>query len=382
MKLLFTGDISFRGQEFLTYEKSRTILSEVQPYLDAVDFRIPNLECPLANVKKYHPIKKSGPNLIYEPSNVCFLKAVNADAVTLANNHIGDYGEGAVIDTLTLLDDNNILHSGAGSNIYDAYKAFRLSKDGVKVSVISVCENEFGMATETTYGSSGYNQRMILKQIKEEKNVSDYVVVVFHGGNEFNPLPSPDTVDRYRLVCDMGADAVIGGHTHCPQGYEIYQGKPIVYSMGNFIFKSSTPRDEFDSWHYGYMSLLNIDDGISLEVIPYKFDTDATKITVFDGESKVKMINYLNELSRIIQSPQELASYFMGWCWNHKWIPKLPLDTENVEKTYNSSSSYDLALCESHYSQMKEVFRILYADETEKAKIWSEKIVELTKMPI
>ena len=68
-----------------------------------------------------------------------------------------------------------------------------------------------------------------MKQIKYEKDVSDYVIVVFHGGNEFNPLPSPDTVDRYRFVCDMGADTVIGGHTHCPQGYEIYEGKDYSF---------------------------------------------------------------------------------------------------------------------------------------------------------
>ena len=79
------------------------------------------------------------------------------------------------------------------------------------------------MATENAYGSAGYNPKMLLKQIREEKAEPDYVIVVFHGGNEFSPLPSPDTVDRYRFICDMGADAVIGGHTHCPQGYEIYE---------------------------------------------------------------------------------------------------------------------------------------------------------------
>jgi hypothetical protein len=150
-----------------------------------------------------------------------------------------EQGDGASLeDTLALLDENKILHAGAGANVNEAYQALRLEKDGISVAIISVCENEFGMATETTYGSAGYEPRLLLKQIKEEKKRADFVVVVFHGGNEFNPLPSPDTVARYRLVCDMGADAVIGGHTHCPQGYEYYGGKPIVYSLGNLLFQN------------------------------------------------------------------------------------------------------------------------------------------------
>ena len=197
------------------------IISDVLPFINDVDFVIPNPECPLADINKHKPIKKSGPNLICGTENICFLKALNADAVTLANNHIGDFGEGAVKETLSLLEENNIKYAGAGKGVEEAYKACRIEKNGSSVSIISVCENEFGMATENTYGSAGYNPKKLLKQLKEEKAASDYVIVVFHGGNEFNPLPSPDTVDRYRFICDMGADAVIGGHTHCPQGYEI-----------------------------------------------------------------------------------------------------------------------------------------------------------------
>ena len=310
-----------------------------------------------------------------------FFKVLNTDAVTIANNHIGDFGEGAIKDTLELLEENNILYAGAGKNVKDAYKACRIEKDGVSVSIISVCENEFGMATENTYGSAGYNPKILLKQIREEKAESNYVIVVFHGGNEFNPLPSPDTVDRYRFICDMGADAVIGGHTHCPQGYEIYDGKPIVYSMGKFLFKSRTEREESDSWYYGYMSILKITDSVFLEVIPYKFDTNATKITVFDGDNKVKMMNYINKLSKIIPNSKELELYFKGWAWNHKWCPSLPEDYNNLEK-YNASGYFNLVSCEAHFSQLKEVLRTLHNEETEVAQEWAEKTKELGKMPL
>lgn len=100
MKLLFTGDINFRGKGIITIDESKEILKEVQPYIESVDFVVPNLECPLADKEKYEPIKKAGPHHIYASENVNFLRALNAYAVTIANNHIGDYGEGAIKETL------------------------------------------------------------------------------------------------------------------------------------------------------------------------------------------------------------------------------------------------------------------------------------------
>lgn len=91
MKLLFTGDINFRGKDNVTFEESEKILTEVLPYINDVDFVIPNLECPLADINMHEPIKKSGPNLICTPENIRFLKALNADAVTISNNHIERY---------------------------------------------------------------------------------------------------------------------------------------------------------------------------------------------------------------------------------------------------------------------------------------------------
>ena len=380
MKILFTGDINFRKIKNLDVKKSEEILSEMKVYLDEVDFRIPNLETPLADKEKYTPIYKSGPNLICEPQNIVFLQAFQADGVTIANNHIGDYGEGAIKDTLALLDGNNILYAGAGSNIDEAYKALRLQKAGKSVAILSVCENEFGMATENTYGSASYNTRLLLRRIKEEKEKADYVVVVFHGGNEFNPLPSPDTVDRYRLICDMGVDAVIGGHTHCPQPYEFYNGKPIVYSMGNLLFQNDNKPNPNDSWYYGYISILDIEEQIKLRVIPYKFDKQATKISVFQGEDKQTMLDYINKLCGILKNQKELENYFKGWAWNHQWIPHMPSDLNLSE--YNSAANYNLVSCESHFSQMKEIFRVLFGGEMEIAKEYAKKIESLKEMPV
>lgn len=382
MKIIFTGDINFRGIDNISEEHSAQILSDVLPYVKDADFVIPNLECPLGDKEKYAPIKKSGPNLICPESGISFLKAINAYAVTVANNHIGDFGAGALKNTLRLLDENNIKHSGAGDNISEAYNAVHIEKDGAKISILSVCENEFGIATETEAGSAGYNPLLLINKIKAEKELSDFVIVVFHGGNEHNPLPSPDTVNRYRLICDMGANAVIAGHTHCPQGYEMYNGKPIIYSMGNFLFRSSGELKATNPWYYGYFTILDIDkEKTDFEIVPYKYDIMGTKVSVFTGKDKEIMLKYIDYLSDIIKNPTELKQYFKGWVLNHPWVPKLPENIDEISE-YNSPGYYNLIKCEAHLSLSKQMFEILFNDEVASAREWQKKISDLAEMPV
>ncbi len=376
MKLSFMGDINFRNFDGITLEKSKEILFEVGEELKNVDYRIVNLETPLADKEKHKPIPKSGPNLICSPKCISFLNALDADVAVLANNHMGDFGDRALMETISLLDENNIQHIGAGRNIKEAYESVRLGN----VSMIAVCENEFGIADENNCGTAGYDIRRLYNSIQAEKKISDYVIVIFHGGNEFNPLPSPDVVERYRMICDMGADAVIAMHTHCPQGYEIYDGKPIVYSMGNFMFQPGKWRAVSASWHYGYISRLCIENkGISLEVVPYRFDETA-RIKIFKGKEREKMMAYLQKISEIIQDEKELRKYYMGWCYNHQWFPQPPEEYGGLKDRL--ADQKNLVTCEAHYGMIKENYRILNDGEEDIAKEYGKKIIELSQMPI
>lgn len=180
----------------------------------------------------------------------------------------------------------------------------------------------------------------------------------------------------------MGADAVIAGHTHCPQGYEMYNGKPIIYSMGNFFFGNQRITDSKNSWYYGYFTIIDIGKSdISFEIVPYKSDTEGTKITVFDAEDREKMINYIDNLSKIIQNAYELKQYFKGWSLNHLWVPCLPKTIDDLTN-YEPSGNYDLLKCEAHFSRAKQIFEILFDDEVAETKIWQEKISKLMEMPV
>jgi len=379
MKILFTGDVNFGGISDMTEAKADSILKKVRPYLEKADLVIPNLECPLTEEGKHKPIKKSGPPLVCAPENMVFLKSIGADAVTVANNHIGDFGEGGVFDTLALLSENRIAYAGAGESIDAAYGALRFERDGETVSVLSVCENEFGIAGDNKAGAAGYQPRRLLSSIKRERAVSHRVIVVFHGGTEYYPLPSPDTAERYRFVIDMGADAVIAGHTHCPQGWELYDGKPIVYSLGNFMFKALKEKAASDPWYYGYFVILDTAD-MSFEAVPYRFDKEVTAITPFEGDEKQIFMDYLAKISHIIGNGEELENYFEGWCYSHALYPKLA--EAYGENAHKSPANLNIVRCEAHNSVLRTYMNTLYLETEDKAKAYAEKIADIVKMPI
>ncbi len=165
MKLSFVGDVQFRQNDPMTAQRAGWILEEVAGILDAADFRIANLETPLADKERYAPIPKSGPNHCYSPSCVSFLTEMKTDVAVLANNHMGDYGPGALRDTVRLLEENGIRHVGAGENIDAAYRAVRLEEEGLTVSLLAVCENEFGLADENRCGTAAYRPGKLLRAI-------------------------------------------------------------------------------------------------------------------------------------------------------------------------------------------------------------------------
>ncbi len=378
LDLIIGGDINFRGQSGMNRKLGEGILSELLPSLESVQLRIANLESPLADLAKHAPIAKSGPNHMYAPENVAFLDAMRLDLAILANNHIGDYGDGALLETVEHLDAHKIAHIGAGRSLAEAYAPYIVERDGLRLGILATCENEFGVATETTPGSAGYEPRRLYRKLRELRGRVDFLIVIFHGGNEFCPIPSPETVERYRMLCDFGADSVVAMHTHCPQGWEIYDGKPIIYSLGNLLFRSGSPRDASDSWHYGYLARLTLERGkpVRFEPIPYRFTPEADKIHVFEGEERAKMLAYLDKISQIISDPEELANCFKGWARLHKWYAPPP--SSDSEKPYGA---YNIVRCESHYAQMLTNYRMLLDGETALGDEYAAKIRELSVMP-
>ncbi len=392
LKAIFAGDLCMRGLEGRLSQaaSSRQILAGIQPLLDQADLRLVNLENPLFAAGAAQPIAKTGPNLEGRPEDVAFLKAGGFDCASLANNHLGDFGPAGVLRTLEILEENSIAYTGGGQDIEAAYQPWLVGKNGIRLAVLAVAENEFGGADYKKAGSAGFALGRLTKAIKSASREADHVVVVSHGGNEYNPLPSPRVVERYRLLIDCGASAVIGMHPHCPQGWEIYQGCPIVYSTGNLLFKSSSDAAD-SSWYYGYLAQLEFSKGSQarLEVHPYRFDPGCTAITPFVGEDKARMLAYLHEIAQPIQDEELLANYFKGWC-TITGLDHLKLMRFQDEFLTDPAQAKDKRLlvmrnlytCEAHNELLTASLRLLEEQELDLARQMAEQLKLWQKMPV
>ena len=154
--IAFTGDICFHDQREADFENSKKILADVMPVFESADLVAMNLENPLAPEGMGEPIPKAGPNLLGSERNIGFLAAAGCGFADLANNHTGDFGAEPLYNTIQLLEENGIGHAGAGRNLDEAYKAFRITKNGISLSIVCVCENEFGVAESDKYGTAGF----------------------------------------------------------------------------------------------------------------------------------------------------------------------------------------------------------------------------------
>src|SRR5690606_20032949 len=230
MNLLIAGDLVI-NRPYQAFQ----INDEVKELFANSDFNIVNLEAPVTNSNS--KILKTGPHLKSEKeSTLEVLKALNINLCTLANNHVLDYDEQGVLDTINFCKENNIQTVGAGKNKEEAARVFYLESDVGKIAIINIAENEWASATDTTAGANGMDLIDDVKQIQEAKKKSDFVFVIVHGGHEYYNLPSPRMQKQYRFYAEQGADIGIGHHSHCMRGKQVYNRSTIYYSLGICFF--------------------------------------------------------------------------------------------------------------------------------------------------
>lgn len=238
MKLLWLGDF------YYDYDYISQDIEIISKWIKENNYyTILNLEGTIDS-KKYGKIKKRGPNLSCSFESLNVLKKLNVIGVTLANNHVMDYGSEGLEHTIDLLDKNNILHSGAGRNIEEASKPFIINDGAESIAVYSYGWNieETVIATESTAGCAPRDKEYIINQIKDNQYNLQKKVVCLHMGFEYNRLPMPYDIDLCHSLVENGVDMIIGNHPHCIQPKEIYKNCNIYYALGNFYFSSRRKR--------------------------------------------------------------------------------------------------------------------------------------------
>lgn len=224
--LTFTGDVILaRSVNFLTIKSNdfTWAFKNIAEDLRKADITIVNLENPLI---KNCPLTNEGFKFCGDERHVQGLVYSGVDVVGLANNHAGNFGDKAVDETVTNLENNNILVSGTNTRKI-AYKEVK----GTKFAFLSL--NTIGYVENSLVWGSEENLKNL---INEAKKNADIVVVQLHWGVEYVEDPTESQRKLGKLAIDLGADIVVGNHAHWIQKYEVYQGKYILYALGNFIF--------------------------------------------------------------------------------------------------------------------------------------------------
>lgn len=248
-KIIIFGDICPDNNYRKIFDKGSCALSEnILAEIKKAEYVVANLECPATN--ETNPIVKCGPNLRAKPGDLQVLSKAGINVLSLANNHILDYGVDAVSDTLKACHDNGFFVFGAGKNQSEAEKPLIIEISGKKVGFISFAEEEFNIAGQTTPGSALFDPYYSFDKITALKKDVDIVVVLYHGGIEHYVYPTPLLQKKCRKMVEVGADLVLCQHSHCIGTIETYHEKTILYGQGNSVFGY---REGNEKWNEGLL---------------------------------------------------------------------------------------------------------------------------------
>jgi poly-gamma-glutamate capsule biosynthesis protein CapA/YwtB (metallophosphatase superfamily) len=237
VSVVIAGDIMLEGGPDRAIRRGQDPFAGVAHLFKNADIRLGNLECVVATVGSVEPEK---PNTFrVHPRGLKYVRR-HFDAVGLANNHSGDFGPKAFTQMLGLLKQSGVGYYGGGHNLKEAHQPLIVERHGIRIAFLGY--NEFQPrnfeADHDRAGVAWSEDEQVVRDIVDARRVwkADVVIPVMHWGWE-ESIANARQRELARLMVDAGADAVIGGHPHRVQDTEQYKGKPIFYSLGNFVFE-------------------------------------------------------------------------------------------------------------------------------------------------
>lgn len=259
MQIALTGDVMLGRlvDQYVIQNRSvppQALWSDVLPIMLAADCRLINLECVISSQgEEWHPTTKEF-HFRASPRALEFLQAAKIDGVTLANNHVMDFGTEALLDCLTLLDRTGIKRTGAGATLQEALIPAVFGLPQGRIAVVALTDNEPEWeATGTKPGVNyvAYNERGLMEPYRSRmaqtlslaRRQADLVIASAHVGPNWG-APSRAMQALAHDLIDMGADLYWGHSNHTPQGIELYKGKAILYSAGDFVDDYMVDKDE------------------------------------------------------------------------------------------------------------------------------------------
>ncbi|MBQ7919011.1 MAG: CapA family protein [Lachnospiraceae bacterium] len=299
----FAGDISLAEGAVTTQRMDASengiydcISAELMDYMNQADIFCLNNEFTYS--LRGEPLAGKAYTFRANPERVAVLGQMGVDVVSLANNHVYDYGEDALLDTLDILAEADISYFGAGTNLEEAMKPIYKEVDGKTIAFVGASRAEKNKMTpqagEDTPGILRcYDTELFRQVIKEADANADFVLAYVHWGTEYSHELEDVQLQTGKEYLDAGADVIIGAHSHCLQGMEYYDGKPIIYSLGNYWFNKRTLDTMLLMLHFQGN---DVEEQLEVKVIPAIQAEQQTRI-VEDSQERERIFSFLEEIS-------------------------------------------------------------------------------------
>jgi poly-gamma-glutamate capsule biosynthesis protein CapA/YwtB (metallophosphatase superfamily) len=295
VSLMFGGDVALtESYSNLVGDDRQWAFSQLNEYRQA-DVAMLNLEAPFTTANSGSSDKNS--HVKADPAKVEVLKNGGVDLVNLANDRTMDYSKTGLEETLKTLEQAGIESVGAGLDQKMARRPEILDVKGQRIAYLGYQDSDLHAAKDSTAGINSRQNDRIAEDIKALRDQVDWVIVNYHWGEGLSKYPSDRQIELARFTIDHGADLVVGHHSEVLQGAEIYKGRPIVYSLGNFIFGEKS-NSEYDT---AVLKVALKDKQMKVELLPVEVKGFQPKIAT--GDRGTEILQQVESVSDTFKEP-------------------------------------------------------------------------------
>jgi len=376
-KICIAGDWApIRTFEKVMETSPESVYGNLLPILKSADLSIVNLEAPLSD--RGDAVFKSGAVFKGRQQHIKALTAVPFHVVTLANNHVFDYGVDAFEDTVDVLNQHHIQWTGAGMSLEEACTPLLIDVNDLKIAIVNFSEGEDLTSAGEKPGVMGWNLSKIEETIKSLKSKVDFIIVISHCGIEYIPFPPPYVARAFEQMARAGADIVIGHHPHVPQGIQFYNNIPICYSLGNFVFYQQT-----DLYYrkLGYLVNLelNKDSLVSFELVPYKINDPGLSLL---KKSKLHTFREkFKEISLPLQDEKKLEKAWHGFLHYYGingFFNEISMITEKIQTDPQKGAAMfrNRMTTLQHCHHWKDFMTRIVEGKLESSPLWARSLID------
>ena len=321
--------INFFGDFFAYHPQNIKLDNTLEDSIKESNLSVCNFEGPIKITGKALP--KSGPNISQPIESATILKNLGFNVFSLGNNHAMDFGSDDLLQTIGILGENNIVGAGTTEK---AYQAIIKRINNISIGFIAASHNEFGMcySNRESKGVAWINDPQIDQLIIQYRSIVDFIFILPHAGIENIDIPLPLWRERYKTFIDLGVDAVIASHPHVPQGKEIYKGKTIYYSLGNFFFERMNGKDP--RHRYSIMVQATIDDSGTLSVSDRVIKREDFSLTTLTQKDSEQYLQPLNDCLSNEHAYSNRLKYIIDDLWKNVYKKQIKYSLRKIDLSY------------------------------------------------